>query len=49
MRQGRWLELIKDYKLEIYYHPRKANVLAEALSRKYRCNHLTLLVMIQKS
>ncbi|WVZ63489.1 hypothetical protein U9M48_013116 [Paspalum notatum var. saurae] len=26
MRQRRWLELIKDYDLEIYYHPRKANV-----------------------
>jgi hypothetical protein len=34
LRQCRWLELIKDYDLEINYHPRKANVVADALSRK---------------
>ena len=34
MRQWRWLELIKDYNLEVHYHPRKANVVANALSRK---------------
>ena len=34
MRQRRWLELIKDYDLEILYHPGKANVVADALSRK---------------
>ena len=34
MRQRRWLELIKDYNLEVYYHPRKVNVAADALSRK---------------
>ncbi|WVZ97851.1 hypothetical protein U9M48_043360 [Paspalum notatum var. saurae] len=33
MRQRRWLELIKDYDLEIHYHPGKANVVADALSR----------------
>ena len=32
MRQRRWLELIKDYNLEVHYHPRKANVVADALS-----------------
>jgi hypothetical protein len=32
MRQQRWLELIKDYNLEVHYHPRKANVVADALS-----------------
>ena len=34
MRQRRWLELIKDYNLEVHYHPGKANVVADALSRK---------------
>jgi len=34
MRQQRWLELIKDYNLEVHYHPGKANVVADALSRK---------------
>ena len=34
MRQRRWLELIKDYNLEVHYHPRKANVVADALSQK---------------
>jgi hypothetical protein len=38
MRQRRWLELIKDYDLEVHYHPEKANVVADALSRKLQCN-----------
>jgi hypothetical protein len=38
MRQRRWLELIKDYELEILYHPGKANVVADALSRKSQVN-----------
>ncbi|MBC1496232.1 hypothetical protein HCI94_13525, partial [Listeria welshimeri] len=38
MRQRRWLELIKDYDMEIHYHPGKANVVADALSRKSYCN-----------
>jgi hypothetical protein len=42
MRQGRWLEFIKDYDLEVHYHPGKANVVADALSRKVHCNHLEL-------
>ncbi|KAL8123938.1 hypothetical protein AgCh_011805 [Apium graveolens] len=36
MRQRRWLELIKDYDCEILYHPGKANMVADALSRKER-------------
>jgi hypothetical protein len=42
MRQRRWLELIKDYKLEIHYHPGKANVVVDALSRKTSCHCLTV-------
>jgi hypothetical protein len=42
MRQSRWLELIKDYDLKIHYHPGKANVVADALSRKAFCHCLTV-------
>ncbi|GJV14118.1 putative reverse transcriptase domain-containing protein [Tanacetum coccineum] len=36
MRQRRWLELLTDYDCDIHYHPEKANVVADALSRKER-------------
>jgi hypothetical protein len=42
MRQRRWLEVIKDYELEIHYHPGKTNVVADALSRKASCHCLTV-------
>ena len=45
MRQRRWLELIKDYDLEVHYHPGKANVVADALSRKSYCNCLAVRTM----
>ncbi|KAI3663975.1 hypothetical protein L6452_45208 [Arctium lappa] len=34
MRQRRWLELLKDYDCDLLYHPGKANVVADALSRR---------------
>ena len=34
IRQHRWLDVVKDYDCEILYHPSKANVNADALSRK---------------
>jgi len=41
MRQRRWLELAKDYDLEVHYHPGKANVVANALSHKSHCHCLS--------
>ncbi|WVZ93900.1 hypothetical protein U9M48_039851 [Paspalum notatum var. saurae] len=46
MRQRRWLELMKDdYDQEIHYHPGKANVVADALSRQAHCNVLEVRPM----
>ena len=36
MRQRRWMEFLKDYDFTLYYHSSKANVVADALSRKSR-------------
>jgi hypothetical protein len=48
LRQRRWLELIKDYDLDIQYHPRKANVVADASSRKGQVNSITTYLMPQE-
>ena len=44
MRQYRWLKLIKDYELEIFYHPSEANVVADALSRKRNYGMSAILI-----
>ena len=33
LRQRRWLELLKDYDMNVHYHPGKVNVVVDALSR----------------
>ena len=44
LRQQRWLQLFKDYDCIIYYHPGKANVVVDALSRK-----AMIALLIQRS
>ncbi|GKC63775.1 putative reverse transcriptase domain-containing protein [Tanacetum coccineum] len=46
MRQRHWLELLSDYDCEIRYHPRKANVVADALSRKERIKPLRVRALV---
>jgi hypothetical protein len=38
MHHRRWLELIKDYNLQVHYHPGKVNAVADALSHKSHCH-----------
>nr|GEU38805.1 putative reverse transcriptase domain-containing protein [Tanacetum cinerariifolium] len=47
LRQRRWIELLSDYDCEIRYHPEKANVMADTLSRKQRIKplHVRALMM----
>jgi hypothetical protein len=48
MRRRRWLELIKDYELEVHYHPWKANVIADALSHKTHCKYLPAVCLTEE-
>ncbi|GJR84184.1 putative reverse transcriptase domain-containing protein [Tanacetum coccineum] len=46
MRQQRWLELLSNYDCEIHYHPGKANVIADALSRKEQIKPLRVRSLV---
>ncbi|GKE93233.1 putative reverse transcriptase domain-containing protein [Tanacetum coccineum] len=46
MRQQHWLELLSDYDCEIQYHLGKANVVADALSRKERIKPLRVRALV---
>ncbi|GJU70093.1 putative reverse transcriptase domain-containing protein [Tanacetum coccineum] len=46
MRQRHWLELLSDYDCDIRYHPGKANVMADALSRKERIKPLRVQALV---
>ncbi|GJY49423.1 putative reverse transcriptase domain-containing protein, partial [Tanacetum coccineum] len=46
MRQRRWLELLSDYDCDIRYHPGKANVVADAMSRKERIELLRVRALV---
>jgi hypothetical protein len=45
MRQRRWLELIKDYEVEVHYQLGKANGIADAMSHKAHCNYLPVVCL----
>jgi hypothetical protein len=45
VRQRRWLEMIKDYELEVHYHSGKTNVVADVLSCKAHCNYLPIVCL----
>jgi hypothetical protein len=48
MRQRRWLELIKDYELEVHYHRGKANVIANAWSHNANYNYLLAICLTEE-
>jgi hypothetical protein len=49
MRKRRWLELIKDYELEVHYHPVKANVVRDTLSCRLTATTCQLCVVLQSN
>ncbi|GKC18247.1 hypothetical protein Tco_1020397 [Tanacetum coccineum] len=49
MRQRRWIEFLIHYDCEICYHPGKANVVADALSRKERERPLRVRVLVMSA
>nr|GFC78270.1 reverse transcriptase domain-containing protein [Tanacetum cinerariifolium] len=46
MRQRNWLELLSDYDCDIRCHPGKANVVADALSKKERSRPLRVRALV---
>ncbi|GKD51049.1 putative reverse transcriptase domain-containing protein, partial [Tanacetum coccineum] len=46
LRQQRWIELLSDYDCKIQYHPRKANVVADALTQKERIKPLRVQALM---
>jgi hypothetical protein len=48
MRKRGWLELIKDYELEVHYHPGKANIVVVSLSHKAHCNYLRVVPLTRE-
>src|SRR3954470_21400662 len=49
MRQRRWLEYLADYTFTMHYHPGKANVVADALSRRSYATLFSLSLQIQRT
>jgi hypothetical protein len=48
MRQRRWLKLIKDYELEVHYHPVKVNVVTDVLNHKAHCKYLLAVCLTRE-
>ena len=46
-RKRRWMKTLEDFNFTLQYHPGKANIVADALSRKTRCVLSGLMVYLQ--